>query len=481
MRESINLNILITVLSIGRLVARVETARYEHYKSDLPPSPYFISTPRVYKEQIGGSVTFSCRVENLGSSTLIWKKDARMISAGNMIIRKDPRMNLDGQSLSISSITDEDSGEYICEVETFGAPLHQQHKLEVLVPPRVESTPSDGRLVVRKGTTITLECRGTGNPTPNITWTRENNMLPSGEKSMAGVSINIPDVSRHHTGLYICTAENGVGHPSAAEIDLQVLYPPEIEMDSTWIKTKDGIEAEVSCIVHGEPIPEVKWFKETMILEPTNNRHMESYGNRRVLVLRNVNEFDFGNYSCQADNSLGRLSKSIEVSGRPHVAKVLSAPLSYSKDQYNLTWSVDSFLKIEEYRILYRVILKNEGPGPGFNGPPKHTEWTNIIPTLGSRQLIGVKSSFTFTGSFAFFGLDPDTHYEVIIQSRNREGWSDPSQIFKFSTRAQDYDPRGLELHKSKQQGFLSAAPSVNSLTSLMLYIILAAAVVYSF
>ena len=48
-------------------------------------------------------------------------------------------------------------------------------------------------------------------------------MLPSGEKSMAGVSINIPDVSRHHTGLYICTAENGVGHPSAAEIDLQVL------------------------------------------------------------------------------------------------------------------------------------------------------------------------------------------------------------------------------------------------------------------
>ena len=39
-----------------------------------------------------------------------------------------------------------------------------------------------------------------------------------------------------------------------------------------------------------------------------------------------------------------------------------------------------------------------------------------------------------------------------------------------------DYDPRGLELHKSKQQGFLSAAPSVNPLTSLMLYIILAAA-----
>ena len=38
---------------------------------------------------------------------------------------------------------------------------------------------------------------------------------------------------------------------------------------------------------------------------------------------------------------------------------------------------------------------------------------SNIVYFVGSRQLIGVKSSFTFTGSFAFFGLDPDTHYEV--------------------------------------------------------------------
>ena len=39
----------------------------------------------------------------------------------------------------------------------------------------------------------------------------------------------------------------------------------------------------------------------------------------------------------------------------------------------------------------------------------------DIVYVTGSRQLIGVKSSFTYTGSFAFFGLDPDTHYEVIF------------------------------------------------------------------
>lgn len=52
-----------------------------------------------------------------------------------------------------------------------------------------------------------------------------------------------------------------------------------------------------------------------MLLDPTNTRHMEVYGNRHVLTLKKVKETDFGNYSCMADNSLGRDRGSIEVSG----------------------------------------------------------------------------------------------------------------------------------------------------------------------
>ena len=37
-----------------------------------------------------------------------------------------------GQSLEILEIGEEDAGEYICEVETFGPPLDQLHTLEVL-------------------------------------------------------------------------------------------------------------------------------------------------------------------------------------------------------------------------------------------------------------------------------------------------------------------------------------------------------------
>ena len=41
------------------------------------------------------------------------------------------------------------------------------------VPPSVYPKPSDGKFVVRKGSTITLECDGRGNPKPKITWRRE--------------------------------------------------------------------------------------------------------------------------------------------------------------------------------------------------------------------------------------------------------------------------------------------------------------------
>ena len=55
-----------------------------------------------------------------------------MISAGDIVIRKDACMKLVGKSLGISDVTEEDAGEYICNVETFGSPLDQVHTVSVL-------------------------------------------------------------------------------------------------------------------------------------------------------------------------------------------------------------------------------------------------------------------------------------------------------------------------------------------------------------
>jgi len=425
-------------------------------------SPYFSSKPSEETVEIGGKVRFRCKVENLGESTLIWKKDGRMISAGERLIRKDARMALIDYNLEISEVTEEDRGEYICNVETFGDPLDQAHRLEVLVPPSIQSQPKDGKFVVRAGSTITLECQARGNPTPTITWTRKNLMLPNGEKILEGKSLVIQQVSRHHNGHYVCAAENGVGQQAKAEIDLQVLYPPEIVMKQSWIKSNGGIEAEVSCVVHAEPAAKVKWYKNTMILDQTENRRMEDFGKKHRLLLTNMNRRDFGNYSCMADNSLGRGRESIEVSGRPHEAVVVSPEISPYDDQYNLIWKVDSFLKIEECRILHRKIESN-----AVGGEQNHlSDWTNIIPTMNADSMSSSPMGLTFKGQFMFYGLEPETDYEVIIQTRNKEGWSDPSNIFKFRTRQKGYDP--LEMQLTDKRSFFHSNSAVNQVASLI-------------
>ena len=60
---------------------------------------------------------------------------------------------------------------------------------------------------------------------------------------------------------------------------------------------------------------QVKWYRDTMLLDPNEFRLMEQFGIRHVLVLRKVAEDDFGNYSCSAENHLGKSRAFIEVSG----------------------------------------------------------------------------------------------------------------------------------------------------------------------
>ena len=69
----------------------------------------------------------------LGESNVIWKESNRIITAGDIIIRKDDRLHLqNGYNLRIDDLREQDTGEYVCEIETFGSPIHQTSRLEIL-------------------------------------------------------------------------------------------------------------------------------------------------------------------------------------------------------------------------------------------------------------------------------------------------------------------------------------------------------------
>ena len=46
--------------------------------------------------------------------------------------------------------------------------------------------------------------------------------MPSGEEEIRGLSITFTKTSRHHSGIYTCSADNGFGRPTNATIVLDV-------------------------------------------------------------------------------------------------------------------------------------------------------------------------------------------------------------------------------------------------------------------
>ena len=63
----------------------------------------------------------------------------RVLTAGDMVVRRDKRLKLDGTNLIISNVETEDNGHYDCEIEADSdTPISVTHKLDILIPPKVQ-------------------------------------------------------------------------------------------------------------------------------------------------------------------------------------------------------------------------------------------------------------------------------------------------------------------------------------------------------
>ncbi|CAG9824387.1 unnamed protein product [Phaedon cochleariae] len=164
-----------------------------------------------------------------------------------ILVSPDPRVNLvHGYSLEIREAGPQDAGDYVCQIATL-EPREITHTVEILenditfldlietleprkftqtvgilVPPRIHYVTSNGRVEVKKGSSVRLECKASGNPTPKVTWSRKNNLLPDGVQTAVAPALSLERVDRHQAGVYQCTAANGVGDDVNTHVCLQV-------------------------------------------------------------------------------------------------------------------------------------------------------------------------------------------------------------------------------------------------------------------
>ncbi|CAD7084484.1 unnamed protein product [Hermetia illucens] len=414
--------------------------------------PRFLSRGHTYRAVVGDTLALPCEVENLGSFVLLWRRGTNVLTASDIMVTRDERIRLiDGYNLEISNLEPQDAGDYVCQISD-KVNRDQIHTVEILVPPTVRAVPATGQLTARKGGSITLECKASGNPVPSIYWTKKSGSGTSSARIGDGPILTLEKIERHQAGVYQCTAGNGVGEPVTVDMRLDVLFPPEISVEKSWIHSGEGYEAQLVCVVHADPIPTVAWFQNSFPLQPTDRRSMSSRGNRHMLTIRHIQQDDFGNYSCVADNSLGRAKKYMELSGRPGAAEFYSQKFSRSPDSYNLTWKVDSYPPLEEVRLLYRRLLMNES----FQQPGR---WHDVILRPEHRTN---GEPLTHVMSYTIKGLFPSSVYEAIVQAKNRYGWNEVSDIFQFYTQRSSLDAHSEDLEMVASSTSRSGAASLH-------------------
>ncbi|KAL1122940.1 hypothetical protein AAG570_003265 [Ranatra chinensis] len=249
-----------------------------------------------------------------------------------------------------------------------GPPMVQPPEISPATEPEVEA---------EEGNFVSLRCIVTGFPAPTITWIRGtvlfNNtagkyrILPQGVLQIIGLV-------RSDSGVYVCTADNGIGPTIKKEFHLTVkegvARPASVmgDEDSSVLASLGGA-ATLHCLAIGFPRPAITWWRGSRII-PLN---AEGYEQRRdnSLFVGKVTLSDLGYYTCQAYNGLGRAASW-------SVALKAYGPPGLVQDPNDISYN--QFL-VEPPPGFYRPQPLPEVQQPGPQSPPTTPTTTTVSTT----------------------------------------------------------------------------------------------------
>jgi len=302
----------------------VDTSEEEsvHDKENAVTSlPQFLSQSTNLAVDSGETLTLPCYVNKIDDYVLMWIKDGEIISLGNKIIKSEEdryslEVNEQGNKLVIQYAIPQDRGNYRCQVSSYNL-AYIDHTVTVRVEPVIETYPK-GQIFLKEGESVQLLCYlYAGEPQPEVFWMIRNT---ENDTEHLEQQLDLTNVSRHHSGQYICIADNGYGlKPVSKEVAVSVQYAPEMSIEQVYLSSSKGSYIIISCMVESSPRARVIWSKDGQRILP-EWPDQDQYAliidrNKHNLLLKTVTADSFGVYSCSAENSLGVAQVSTDVSG----------------------------------------------------------------------------------------------------------------------------------------------------------------------
>ena len=156
------------------------------------------------------------------------------------------------------------------------------------------------------GSSSKVHCKAQGNPVPIVRWVKEGLQYfhwPQHVEDLNG-TLFFRGVRPGDEGNYTCIATNSQGVINAT-IRIDVTKTPYFtSLPDNITVAKEGGVAELVCRAVGQPLPTIKWDKDSVMLDSFSSDRYTAYLNG-TLIIHNVQADDEGPYGCTAGNAGG--------------------------------------------------------------------------------------------------------------------------------------------------------------------------------
>nr|XP_019935204.1 PREDICTED: NT-3 growth factor receptor-like isoform X6 [Paralichthys olivaceus] len=181
-----------------------------------------------------------------------------------------------------------------------------------------EISVSHSSVLVMEGDNVTVSCNGSGSPLPEVDWTVSGlNSINTHQSNVYwpnihSINLTLFNISRDDNNFQLtCIAENVVGMTNSS-IQLNVQFPPVI---LRLAEPEQRLHTCIEFTVRGYPHPKLRWFyKQKEIVQSDYIRtEMDFYQDylEGCLTFQNPTHINNGNYTLEASNPLGTVTKTV--------------------------------------------------------------------------------------------------------------------------------------------------------------------------
>ncbi|XP_030600987.1 matrix-remodeling-associated protein 5 [Archocentrus centrarchus] len=273
----------------------------------------------------GSKLLLNCVATGQPKPRIIWRTPSKKLV--DVQYSFDSRIKVfPNGTLSVLSVTDKDSGDYLCVARNKMGDDYVLLRVNVLTrPAKIEQKLQQSSQEVVYGADLKVDCVASGLPNPEISW-----MLPDGTmvnlvKQRDGIIVGrsrryvvfdngtlyFNNVRMPEAGDYTCYAENQLGKDEM-KVRVKIKAAPSLPQihnkDPQTVRVFYGETVTLRCNAKGEPAPVITWISPiNKVIFPALDKYQVL--DDGTLVVQKIQRFDGGNYTCIARNRAGQDQK----------------------------------------------------------------------------------------------------------------------------------------------------------------------------